>query len=127
MPSIVAFTDTERIIGEGAEIQGRIDPRNTIYNAKRFIGKTFDDNFVQETIASYPFKVEGNGNRINFMVQFLNQESACSPEEISSAILGKLKKAAEDYLEETVEDAVITVPAYFNNTQRQSTKDAGNC
>ena len=59
------------------------------------------------------------------MVQFLNQESACSPEEISSAILGKLKKAAEDYLEETVEDAVITVPAYFNNTQRQSTKDAG--
>ena len=70
MPSIVAFTDTERIIDEGAEIQGRIDPRNTIYNAKRFIGKTFDDNFVQETIASYPFKVEGNGNRINFMFSF---------------------------------------------------------
>eukprot|EP00092_Neocalanus_flemingeri_P062421 GFUD01075291.1.p1 GENE.GFUD01075291.1~~GFUD01075291.1.p1 ORF type:complete len:873 (-),score=216.42 GFUD01075291.1:609-3194(-) len=124
-PSMVAFTDKERLIGEGAEVQIRIDPVNTIYNAKRFIGRTFDDSVVQENKSRYPFEIKENKNKVNFLVKFLNDDLAITPEEVASALLGKMKRTAEDYLEETIDDAVITVPAYFNDAQRQATKDAG--
>ena len=124
-PSVVAFTERGRIIGEGAEIQQSLDPRNTIFNAKRFIGRKWDDQVVQDNIERYPFKIQEQENRVQFGVTVNKKQQFHTPEEVSGAVLLRLKKIAEDYLDTTVEDAVITVPAYFTDSQRQATKDAG--
>lgn len=119
-PSVVAFTkDGERLVGQIAKRQAVTNPENTIYSAKRFIGRRFSE--VQEEVKLVPYKVVGKGNDCAFDIS----GKTVSPEEISAYILGKLKKVAEDYLGHEVKEAVITVPAYFNDAQRQATKDAG--
>ena len=123
-PSVVAFTERGRIVGEGAEVQKTLDPENTIYSAKRFIGRTPDDPTINENRGKYPFKVGDDGKTMKFEVEFQKTKELVSPEEISAAVLAHMKRIAEDYLEEPVEDAVITVPAYFSNSQRQATMDA---
>ena len=123
-PSVVAFTERGRIVGEAAEVHKTLDPENTIYSAKRFIGRTPDDPTINENKGKYPFKVQDDGKTLKFEVEFQKRKEVFSPEEISAAVLGHMKKMAEDYLEEPVEDAVITVPAYFSNSQRQATMDA---
>ena len=124
-PSVVAFTEKGRFVGEGAEVQKNLDPENTIYSAKRFIGKTYDDPSIEENKGIYPFKIDNKNNKVEFKVDFKNKKQTFSPEQISAEVLAHMKKIAEDYLEETVEDAVITVPAYFTNSQREATIDAG--
>ena len=124
-PSVVAFTEKGRMVGEGAEVHKTLDPENTIYSAKRFIGGTPDDPAVQANKAKYPFKVNDNGKKtLKFEVEFQKAKKLISPEEVSAAVLAHMKRMAEDYLEEPVEEAVITVPAYFSNSQRQATMDA---
>ncbi len=119
-PSVVAYTkDGQRLVGQIAKRQAVTNPENTIYSAKRFVGRRFDE--VKEEIQLVPYKVIGKGNDCAFEAQ----GKTVSPEEVSAAILGKLKKVAEDYLGHEVKEAVITVPAYFNDAQRQATKDAG--
>ena len=122
-PSVVAFTEQERLVGEGAEIQRTLDPARAVYNAKRFIGKKWEE--VEGNLDLYPFKVEEKNNKVQFKLELKNEILTLAPEEISSAILTRMKKIAEDHLEESVKDAVITVPAYFTDSQRQATKDAG--
>ncbi len=124
-PSYVAFTEEERIIGDGAKNQAAMNPENTVYDAKRLIGRKFDDPTVQSDIKSFPFKVSDNDSKPVINVTYKNEEKTFQPEEISSMILTKMKEVAESYIGETVTDAVITVPAYFNDSQRQATKDAG--
>jgi molecular chaperone DnaK len=119
-PSVVAYTkDNERLAGQIAKRQAVTNPENTIYSAKRFIGRRFSE--VQEEIKLVPYNVVEKGNDCAFKVR----EKLVSPEEIGAAVLAKLKKVAEDYLGEEVTEAVVTVPAYFNDAQRQATKDAG--
>ena len=119
-PSIVAFTDRdERLVGQPAKNQVITNPENTVYSIKRFMGRRFDE--VQEESARVPFRVSASGNDVRVEIH----GSRYSPPEISAAILQKMRKTAEDYLGEVVTDAVITVPAYFNDAQRQATKDAG--
>ncbi|KHD89301.1 MAG: molecular chaperone DnaK [Bdellovibrio sp. ArHS] len=119
-PSVVAYTkDGDRLVGQIAKRQAVTNPENTIYSAKRFIGRRFEE--VQEEIKLVPYTVVGKGNDCAFKVQ----GKQVSPEEIGAAVLAKLKKVAEDYLGEPVTEAVVTVPAYFNDAQRQATKDAG--
>lgn len=124
-PSMVAFTDTERLVGEAAKNQAASNPKNTIYDAKRFIGRRFDE--VVELIKehNYPFEIRNVDGKPKFVVQYQNEEKTFFPEEIIAMIMGKMKTIAEDYLGQTIKKAVITVPAYFNNEQRQATKDAG--
>ena len=125
-PSYVAFTETERIIGDGAKNQASKNPTNTIYDAKRLIGRNFDDVSLQADIKQFPFKVIDDGNnKPSISAEYRGETKAYRPEEISSMILTKMKETAEAYIGEEVTDAVITVPAYFNDSQRQSTKDAG--
>lgn len=120
-PSVVAFTkDGERLVGQIAKRQAVTNPENTIFSAKRFIGRRFQE--VAEEVKLVPYNVMEKGNDIAFKIQGGKQ---ASPEEIGAAVLAKLKKVAEDYLGEPVTEAVITVPAYFNDSQRQATKDAG--
>lgn len=119
-PSVVAFTkDGERLVGQIAKRQAVTNPENTIYSAKRFIGRRYPE--VQEETKLVPYTVVEKGNDCAFKVQ----GKMVSPEEIGAGVLAKLKKVAEDYLGEPVTEAVITVPAYFNDSQRQATKDAG--
>jgi len=119
-PSIVAFTkDGEKLVGQVAKRQAVTNPENTIYSAKRFIGRRYEE--MKDEIANMPFKVLDKGEDTAFEIH----GKSYSPEEISAAILGKLKKVAEDYLGQEVTEAVVTVPAYFNDAQRQATKDAG--
>jgi molecular chaperone DnaK len=119
-PSVVAYTkDGDRLAGQIAKRQAVTNPENTIYSAKRFIGRRFEE--VQEEIKLVPYNVVAKGNDCGFKVQ----DKIVSPEEIGAAVLAKLKKVAEDYLGEAVTEAVVTVPAYFNDAQRQATKDAG--
>jgi molecular chaperone DnaK len=119
-PSIVAFTDREeRLVGQPAKNQMITNPENTVYSIKRFMGRRFDE--VPEEAGRVPFKVSESGNDVRVEIR----GTLYSPPEISAAILQKMKKTAEDYLGEQVTDAVITVPAYFNDAQRQATKDAG--
>jgi molecular chaperone DnaK len=119
-PSVVAFTKTgERLVGQVAKRQAITNPENTIYSIKRFMGRRYDE--ISEELKMVPYKVVPDGDHVAIMAQ----GKKYSPPEISAMILQKLKKAAEDYLGESVTDAVITVPAYFNDAQRQATKDAG--
>jgi len=125
-PSYVAFTDTERLIGDAAKNQTATNPRNTIFDAKRLIGRNISDAHVQADMKHWPFKVEAKeGGKPHLRVESKGEDKIFSPEEISSMILTKMKETAESYLGEPVTDAVITVPAYFNDGQRQATKDAG--
>ncbi|KAL2218314.1 molecular chaperone Hsp70 [Thermoascus aurantiacus ATCC 26904] len=124
-PSFVAFTDTERLIGDAAKNQVAMNPQNTVFDAKRLIGRKFNDPEVQADMKHFPFKVvEKNGKPI-IEVQFKGETKQFTPEEISSMVLTKMRETAESYLGGTVTNAVITVPAYFNDSQRQATKDAG--
>ena len=124
-PSYVAFTDVERLIGEAAKNQATLNPNNTIFDAKRLIGRSFDDPTVQSDRKNWPFQVINESGRPKFRVQSKETWKTFNPEEISSMVLTKMKETAEAYLGQTVKDAVITVPAYFNDSQRQATKDAG--
>lgn len=123
-PSYVAFTDQERLIGEAAKNQAAGNPKNTIFDAKRLIGRKFDEKSVKEDIKLWSFKVVDNGNQPVYEVEYKGETKTFRPEEISSVVISKAKKIAEDYLGETITDMVITVPAYFNNEQREGTKNA---
>jgi hypothetical protein len=124
-PSFVAFTDTERLIGDAAKNQVAMNPVNTIFDAKRLIGRKFADAEVQADMKHFPFKVIDKGGKPAVEVEFKGENKQFTPEEISSMILTKMRETAEAYLGGTVNNAVVTVPAYFNDSQRQATKDAG--
>ena len=125
-PSYVAFTEEERLIGDAAKNQVARNPRNTVFDAKRLIGRKFTDKSIQEDMKHWPFKVEsGAGDKPVISVDYKGETKKFQPEEISSMVLVKMKEIAEAYLSKTVKQAVITVPAYFNDSQRQATKDAG--
>ncbi|KAI5798919.1 heat shock protein 70 family [Geopyxis carbonaria] len=124
-PSFVAFSEKERLIGDAAKNQAALNPRNTVFDAKRLIGRPYDDPTVKQDTASWPFKVVDNNGNPMIEVEYLGETKKFSPQEISSMVLIKMKEVAEAKLAQTVEKAVITVPAYFNDNQRQATKDAG--
>lgn len=124
-PSFVAFTDSERLIGDAAKNQAAMNPANTVFDAKRLIGRKFDDPETQNDIKHFPFKVIDKGAKPNIQVEFKGETKVFTPEEISAMVLTKMKEIAEAYLGSKVTEAVITVPAYFNDSQRQATKDAG--
>ena len=124
-PSYVAFTDTERLIGDAAKNQSSINPENTLFDAKRLIGRRFDEKQVQDDMKIWPFKVINDNGKPLMKCKYKGEDQTFKPEEISSMVLSKLKEYAENYLGEPVKDAVITCPAYFNDSQRQATKDAG--
>nr|AAP57537.3 heat shock protein 70 [Locusta migratoria] len=124
-PSYVAFTDTERLIGDAAKNQVAMNPSNTIFDAKRLIGRRFDDQAVQSDMKHWPFKVINDSGKPKIQVQYKGETKTFFPEEVSSMVLTKMKETAEAYLGKNVSNAVITVPAYFNDSQRQATKDAG--
>ncbi|XP_013927455.1 PREDICTED: heat shock-related 70 kDa protein 2 [Thamnophis sirtalis] len=124
-PSYVAFTDTERLIGDAAKNQVAMNPNNTIFDAKRLIGRKFDDPTVQSDMKHWPFRVVSEGGKPKVQVEHKGESKSFFPEEISSMVLTKMKEIAEAYLGCKVQSAVITVPAYFNDSQRQATKDAG--
>jgi len=125
-PSYVAFTDTERLIGDAAKNQVAMNPENTVFDAKRLIGRRFSDKVVQDDMKHWPFKVvPKEGDKPYIQVRYKGEIKDFAPEEISSMVLLKMKETAEAYLGKAVKDAVVTVPAYFNDSQRQATKDAG--
>merc|ERR1712223_2274009 len=125
-PSYVAFNDTERLIGDAAKNQVAMNPTNTVFDAKRLIGRNFDDTTVQRDLKHWPFKVVKDENKKpKLEVEFKCESKTFTPEEISAMILTKMKETAEARLGHPVRDAVVTVPAYFNDSQRQATKDAG--
>ncbi|KAL4230239.1 Heat shock 70 kDa protein [Mactra antiquata] len=124
-PSYVAFTDTERLIGDAAKNQAAMNSTNTIFDAKRLIGRKFDDTSVQSDMKHWPFKVTNKGGKPLISVEYKGEMKQFSAEEISSMVLTKMKETAEGYLGKPMKDAVVTVPAYFNDSQRQATKDAG--
>ncbi|KAK8039097.1 hypothetical protein PG993_007508 [Apiospora rasikravindrae] len=124
-PSFVAFTDTERLIGDAAKNQVAMNPQNTVFDAKRLIGRKFADQEVQADMKHFPFKVIDKAGKPVVEVEYKGETKNFTPEEISSMILIKMRETAEAYLGGTVNNAVITVPAYFNDSQRQATKDAG--
>ena len=125
-PSYISFTDTERLIGDAAKNQSSMNPINTIFDAKRLIGRKFKDSTVQNDIKQWPFKViEKEDGKPFIQVSYKDEMKEFRPEELSAMILVKMKETAEGFLNEKVKKAVITVPAYFNDAQRQATKDAG--
>ena len=125
-PSYVAFTaDGERLIGDAAKNQLTLNPENTVFDAKRLIGRTWDDKSVQHDIKYWPFKVHQKNNKPHVEVDVKGERTSFAAEEISAMVLGKMKEIAEAYLGHEVTHAVVTVPAYFNDAQRQATKDAG--
>ena len=117
-PSYVAFTDSERLIGDAAKNQAAMNPANTIFDAKRLIGRKFNDATVQKDSKLWPFKVVSDGGKPMFSVEHKNESKSFNPEEISSMVLTKMKETAEGYLGTTAKNAVVTVPAYFNDSQR---------
>jgi L1 cell adhesion molecule like protein len=125
MPSYVSFTQEERLIGEAAKSMAANNPKNTVFDAKRLIGNNFNDEKVQSDMKHFSYNVINKGGKPFIEVDFKGETKVFAPEEISSMVLSKMKEIAEAYLGETVTDAVITVPAYFNDSQRQATKDAG--
>ena len=125
-PSYVAFTDAERLIGDAAKNQAAMNPGNTVFDAKRLIGRKFSDSVVQADVKHWPFKVVTRGDDKPIIeVQFKGEAKQFAPEEVSSMVLSKMKEIAESYLGKEVKKAVVTVPAYFNDSQRLATKDAG--
>ena len=124
-PSYVAFTDNERLIGDGAFNQSANNPLNTVYDAKRLIGRNFNDPHLQSDKKLLSYNIVEKGGKPLISVQYKNEDKTYTPEEISSMILTKMKTVAENYLGKEVKNAVVTVPAYFNDSQRQATKDAG--
>ena len=125
-PSYVAFTDKERLVGVSAKNQVSMNTKNTIFDAKRLIGRKFSDEQIQKDMKHWPFNVTADVNdKPVISVEYKGEEKTMKPEEISSMILAKMKSTAENFLGKTVDSAVITVPAYFNDAQRQATKDAG--
>ena len=126
-PSYVAFTDSERLVGDAAKNQITRNPTNTVFDAKRLIGRKFEDREVQEDIKLWPFKVvkDPKSDRPQVCITYQKQEKKFFAEEISAMVLQKLKQTANDFLGKEVKDAIVTVPAYFNDSQRQATKDAG--
>jgi L1 cell adhesion molecule like protein len=124
-PSYVAFTDSERLVGEAAKNQAAMNPTNTVFDVKRILGRMFSDPVFQGDKDHYPFAIVANDAKPAIQVQYKQELHTFSPEEISSMILLKMKQTAEAYLGEDVKNAVVTVPAYFNDQQRQATKDAG--
>jgi len=124
-PSYVGFNDQEILIGDAAKHQVATNPANTVFDIKRLIGRKFDDNAVQKDMENWPFKVENDDGKPKIKVECQGTEKSFFPEEISSMVLSKMKQIAENYLGAAVSNAVVTVPAYFNDSQRQATKDAG--
>jgi L1 cell adhesion molecule like protein len=124
-PSYVSFSDTERLIGDAAKNQVSMNPKNTIFDAKRFIGRNYIDPETQDDKKHVSYDIVDKMGKPKMKVEYLGEEKIFSPEEISSMILVHMKEIAESYLGEKVTSAVITVPAYFNDAQRQATKDAG--
>ena len=125
-PSYVAFTESERLIGDAAKNQVAMNPTNTVFDAKRLIGRRFSDQVVQDDMKHWPFKVvQREGDKPFIQVQYLRDTKTFAPEEISAMVLLKMKETAEAFLGKPVDSAVVTVPAYFNDSQRQATKDAG--
>eukprot|EP01111_Echinosteliopsis_oligospora_P011134 TRINITY_DN35_c0_g1_i1.p1 TRINITY_DN35_c0_g1~~TRINITY_DN35_c0_g1_i1.p1 ORF type:complete len:658 (-),score=188.12 TRINITY_DN35_c0_g1_i1:173-2146(-) len=125
-PSYVAFTDNERLIGDAAKNQVALNPENTVFDAKRLIGRRFSDQVVQDDCKHWPFKItQKEGDKPYIRVNYKGETKDFSPEEVSAMVLVKMKETAEVFLGKTIKDAVITVPAYFNDSQRQATKDAG--
>jgi len=125
-PSYVAFNDTERLVGDAAKNQTAMNPLNTVFDAKRLIGRKFQDSAVQDDIKHWPFKVKaGADQKPMIQVQYKGETKDFQPEQISSMVLVKMKETAEAFLGKDVKNAVVTVPAYFNDSQRQATKDAG--
>lgn len=125
-PSYVAFTDDgDRLIGDAAKNQLTSNPENTFFDIKRMIGRTWDDKAVQHDIKFYPFKVINKSNKPHVQAKVKGSDKVFAPEEVSAMVLGKMKEVAEEYLGEKILNAVVTVPAYFNDAQRQATKDAG--
>lgn len=124
-PSYVAFTDKERLIGDAAKNQANMNPKNTVYDSKRLIGRRYDEKSVQTNIKSFSYDVVNTGGKPEIRVDYKNESQVYSPEQVGSMVLQKMKQIAEDYLGHIVTNAVITVPAYFNDAQRQATKDAG--
>jgi heat shock 70kDa protein 1/2/6/8 len=126
-PSYVAFNETERLIGDAAKNQVAMNAENTVFDAKRLIGRKFSDESVQQDMKHWPFKVvSGQGGKPSVQVTFKGEVKIFSPEEISSMVLTKMKDIAEAYIGKEVKNVVVTVPAYFNDGQRQATKDAAS-
>jgi len=123
--SYVSFTENERLIGDSAKNSCSINPFNTVYDVKRLLGKDFNDEKLQDDLKHFSFNVINDNNKPKIQVNYLNEIKLFTPQEISAMILSKMKSIAEEYLGCSVTNAVITVPAYFNDTQRQATKDAG--
>jgi heat shock protein 5 len=124
-PSYVAFTDEERLVGDAAKNQAAANPTNTIYDIKRLIGRKMSEKDIQSDIKHFPFKVIARDDKPHVQVEVHGEKKVFTPEEISAMVLGKMKEVAESYLGKKVTNAVVTVPAYFNDNQRQATKDAG--
>ena len=125
-PSYVSFTDEERLVGDAAKNSASSNPKNTVFDAKRLLGRRFDDSVVKADMKHWPFTVlEGAAEKPVIEVTYKGEKKRFQPEEISAAVLQKMKATAEAYLGGEVKNAVITVPAYFNDAQRQATKDAG--
>jgi len=125
-PSYVAFTDSERLIGDAAKNQVAMNPENTVFDAKRLIGRKFNEPSVQADAKHWPFKIVPKGDKPMIEVNWKGETKQFMPEEISAMVLTKMKETAEAFLGKTVKNAVVTVPAYFNDSQRQATKDAGH-
>jgi len=126
-PSYVGFTETERLIGDAAKNQTAKNPINTVFDAKRLIGRKFADPIVQKDCKLWPFKVEaGPDDKPVIVVKYKGENKKFHPEEISSMVLTKMKETAEAFVGEPIKNAVVTVPAYFSDNQRQATKDAGS-
>ncbi|XP_014274983.1 heat shock-related 70 kDa protein 2 [Halyomorpha halys] len=124
-PSYVAFTETERLVGDAAKNQTAMNPANTVFDAKRLIGRRFDDPSVQSDKKLWPFSISSKDGKPVIVVEYKGEKKEFFPEEISSMVLMKMRETAEAYLGKKVNNAVVTVPAYFNDSQRQATKDAG--
>ncbi len=124
-PSYVGFTDSERLIGLAAKNSATSNPTNTVYDAKRMIGREFSDPKLQDDMKHFSFKVVDKSGKPKIKVNYKGEDKEFTPEEISAMVLTKMKQTAEEYLGTTVVNAVVTVPAYFNDAQRQATKDAG--
>lgn len=125
IPSYVSFTDEEKLIGDAAKSQSTMNPKNTVYDAKRLIGRKFSDHVVQADNKLWSFKVTGDKNdKPMINVTYKNEQKQFHPEEISAMVICRLKESVEAYLGHSFKNVTITVPAYFNDAQRQATKDA---